>query len=109
MINNLQKSGGLSAILEAVIYIVAFIIVTEGLGGGNEVVGGVWVILLSFAALKERSFPKPLIFLGIIVGLVGILTIYPADLFTDFFVISQIIWFIWLGIFMLRNAPKSVH
>ena len=81
-------------------------IVTEGLGGGNEIVGGFWVLLLSFGALKGRSLSKPLIFLGIAVGLAGILTIYPADVFTEIFGVSQIIWFIWLGIFMLRNTPK---
>ncbi len=84
-------------------------IVTEGLGGGNEIVGGVWVLLLSIAALKGKSFSKPLVFLGCIVGSAGILTIYPADIFTEIFGLSQIIWFIWLGIFMLRNSQKSVH
>jgi len=83
-------------------------IVTEGLGGGNEIVGGIWVLLLSLASVKQKSFPKSVIFLGIVVGLAGILTIYPLDVFTEIFGISQIIWFILLGIFMLRNAPKSI-
>lgn len=83
-------------------------IVTEGLGGGNEIVGGIWVLLLSLASIKERSFPKSFIFLGVVVGLAGILTIYPLDVFTEIFGISQIIWFMLMGIFMLRNAPKSI-
>ncbi len=83
-------------------------IVTEGLGGGNEIVGGIWVLLLSLASVKQKSFPKSVIFLGIVVGLAGILTIYPLDVFTEIFGISQIVWFILLGIFMLRNAPKSI-
>ena len=83
-------------------------IVTEGLGGGNEIVGGIWVLLLSLASVKQKSFPRSVIFLGIVVGLAGILTIYPLDVFTEIFGISQIIWFILLGIFMLRNAPKSI-
>jgi len=83
-------------------------IVIEGLGGGNEIVGGIWVLLLSIASIKDKSFPKPFIFLGVLVGLAGILTIYPLDLFTEIFGLSQILWFILLGIIMLRRAPKSV-
>jgi hypothetical protein len=40
-------------------------IVTEGLGGGNEIVGGIWVLLLSLASVKQKIFPKSIIFLGI--------------------------------------------
>ncbi|MEO0527360.1 MAG: DUF4386 family protein [Bacteroidota bacterium] len=79
-------------------------IVTEGLGGGNEIVGGLWVLLLSMAALKQKSFPKYLIFLGVIVGTAGLLSLYPAEIFTEIFGLSQILWFLWLGIFMLRNS-----
>ncbi|WKV10597.1 hypothetical protein [Marivirga harenae] len=78
-------------------------IITEGLGGGNEIVGGIWVLLLSLAALKGHLFSKPLIFLGILVGVAGILTIYPLDIFTEVFGIGQIFWFLWIGIFMIRN------
>jgi len=78
-------------------------IITEGLGGGNEIVGGIWLLLLNIIALKGKLLSKPLIFLGIIVGLVGILTVYPLNLFTEIFGMSQIIWFFWIGIFMIRN------
>ncbi|MFD2185815.1 hypothetical protein [Aquimarina celericrescens] len=78
-------------------------IISEGLGGGNEIVGGIWVLLISIIALKGQLFSKPLIFLSIIVGIAGILTIYPLDFFTEIFGISQIIWFLWIGIFMMRN------
>ena len=78
-------------------------IISEGLGGGNEIVGGIWVLLLSIIALKGQLLSKPLIFLGIIVGIAGILTVYPIDLFTEIFGISQIIWFLWIGIFMIRK------
>lgn len=80
-------------------------IISEGLGGGNEVVGGIWVLFLSIIALKGQLFSKPLIFLGVLVGVAGILTIYPLEVFTEIFGISQIIWFLWLGIFMIR-APS---
>lgn len=83
-------------------------IISEGLGGGNEIVGGIWVLLLSIIALKGQLFSKPLIFLGIIVGIAGILTVYPLDLFAEIFGISQIIWFFWIGIFMIRRPLPSL-
>ncbi|MBT8181519.1 MAG: DUF4386 family protein [Eudoraea sp.] len=84
-------------------------IITEGLGGGNEIVGGIWVLLLSIVGLKGQLFSKPLNFLGILVGMAGILTIYPLDLFTEIFGISQIIWFLWIGIFMIRKSSIVVE
>ncbi len=77
--------------------------IVEALGGGNEIVGGLWVLLLSIAAFKGHSLPKTLSYLGIFVGTVGVLTVYPADVLTEIFGLSQIIWFIWLGAYMLRS------
>ena len=81
-------------------------IISEGLGGGNEIVGGIWMLLLSIIALKGQLFSKPLI---ILVGIAGILTIYPLDIFTEIFGISQIIWFLWVGIFMIRKPLTVVR
>ena len=75
--------------------------IVEGLGGGNEVVGGLWVLLLSIAALKSNKLPKALSYFGLFIGFAGILTIYPADVLTEIFGLGQIIWFAWLGIIML--------
>ena len=83
-------------------------VVAEGLGGGNEIVGGIWVLLLSLIAFKEGLFVKALNGLGILVGLAGILTVYPLEIFTEIFGISQIIWFLWIGIFMIRKPVVVV-
>jgi hypothetical protein len=80
--------------------------VVEGIGGGNEVVGGLWVLLISIAALISKEFNRAFNYLGLFVGIVGILTIYPAEVFTEIFGISQIVWFSWLGVSML-TASKS--
>lgn len=82
-------------------------IVSEGLGGGNEIIGGVWVLLLSIAAFKYSFLSKPLNLLGLLVALAGILTILPFDLFKEIFGISQIVWFIWIGISMIYKPHKS--
>ncbi|TPN88903.1 DUF4386 family protein [Aquimarina algicola] len=79
-------------------------IVAEGLGGGNEIVGGIWVLFLSSIAWKKQLFSKSLTFLGLLVGIAGVLTVYPLDIFTEIFGISQIIWFLWIGIFMIRTS-----
>lgn len=83
---------------------VAITAVVEGLGGGNEIVGGLWVLLISCAALRGGEFSKPLSYFGLAVGVAGILTVYPAEIFTEIFGLSQIVWFICLGSAMLRKS-----
>ena len=86
-------------------------VVTESIGGGNELVGGLWVLLISVAAMQEGWLPRKLNYLGYLVGIAGIATIYPHELFTEIFGVSQIVWFIWLGIFLLTQNEdnKSIH
>jgi len=78
-------------------------VVAISLGGGNEIVGGVWVLSVSLAALKAVVLSRMLNYLGCFVGIAGIATIYPEELFTAVFGLSQIIWFIWLGLVILRS------
>ncbi len=80
--------------------------IVESLGGGNEVVGGLWVLLLSVAGLKVNELPKLLNCLGLFIGSVGILTIYPAEILTEIFGLGQIVWFSWLGMAMLINSQR---
>lgn len=79
-------------------------VVAEALGGGNEVVGGIWMLLVSLISLQSKLFPKTLVFLGFAVGLAGILTIHPLAIFKEAFGITQIFWFLGIGIFMFRNS-----
>jgi len=83
-------------------------IVSEGLGGGNEIVGGIWVLLLSFLGSKKQIFSKPVNIQGYIVGLAGVLTVIPVDIFKEIFGLSQIIWFISIGIFLMRKPIKNI-
>ncbi|MGY3794646.1 hypothetical protein [Aquimarina sp. 433] len=82
-------------------------IVSEGLGGGNEIVGGIWVLLLSFLGSKKEIFSKPVNIQGFIVGLAGVLTVIPVDIFKEIFGLSQIIWFISIGVFMIRKPLED--
>ena len=78
--------------------------VVEGMGGGNEVVGGLWVLLISIAALQSQTLPKAFNVVGLFVGSVGVLTVYPADVLTEIFGVSQIVWFAWLGVNLLKSS-----
>ena len=93
---------------QAVSLWLAIITVQEALGGGNEIVGGLWVLLLSWAALRTSGLPKALNYLGVVIGLAGILTVVPNfGVLMDVFGLGQIVWFAWLGIVMLRENPSS--
>ncbi len=83
--------------------------VFEGLGGGTEILGGIWILLISWAALQAGEFPRVLNYLGVAVGVAGIISIVPAlaELFIYIFALGQIVWFIWLGIVMLRSSPSA--
>lgn len=81
--------------------------VTGGLGNGNgEILGGQWTLLVSLAALRVGGLNKGLNILGLFTGTVGIFSLLPglADL-TGAFGLSQMVWFVWLGIVLLRGNP----
>ncbi len=82
-------------------------IVFEGLGGGIETIGGLWILMISWSALRSGEFPKALNYLGLVVGVAGIVTIVPAleDL-SAVFGLGQIPWFIGLGIILLRSKEN---
>lgn len=81
--------------------------VVNGLGGGNEIVGALWVLLLSYSALRNKALPNALGYFGVSVGVIGVLTILPIDGLTDAFGVSQLMWFGWLGVVLLRQAPQA--
>lgn len=82
-------------------------LLTEALGGGIELVGGLWVLLLSISGLQQQRLDKAFHLLGMVVGVLGILTVmHTLPFLKDAFGVTQLIWFIWLGISLLR-ATKA--
>ena len=79
--------------------------ITNGLGNANgEILGGSLTLLVSLAALRTGGFPRGLNILGVLVGVVGVITIVPAlNSMVALFGLGQIAWFVWLGIVLLRN------
>jgi hypothetical protein len=79
--------------------------VANGLGNANgEILGGLWTLLVSLAALRACGLPKGLNILGLVIGMVGIITLIPSlNALTGVFGLGQIVWFVWLGIVLLRS------
>ncbi len=78
--------------------------VVNGLGGGNEIVGGLWVLLVSWAALRPEGLPRALNALGAVIGVAGLLTVVPAlEVLGAVFGLGLIAWFVWLGVVLLRG------
>ena len=78
--------------------------VVDGLGGGNEIVGGLWVLLLSWAGLRGGQLPRALNYFGVVVGAAGLVTLIPAlGEVGMLFGLGSIAWFLWVGIVMLRS------
>lgn len=82
--------------------------VSQGLGGsGGEILGGLWVLLVGFAVFRGSALPRPLGWLSLAVGAVGLLSVIPPLRDAGIaFGLLQIAWFVWLGISMLRPAER---
>jgi hypothetical protein len=78
-----------------------------GGGGGETIVNGLWFLLLSWAALRARELPRVLNYLGVVTGVAGILSVLALTDLTAVYGLGLIIWFVWLGIVMMRSNPDK--
>jgi len=78
-----------------------------GAGGGETIVSALWFLLLSWVALRARALPRVLNYLGVVTGVAGILSVLALTDLTAVYGLGLIIWFVWLGIVMLRRSPVS--
>ncbi|MCJ7641962.1 MAG: DUF4386 family protein [Desulfobacterales bacterium] len=77
-----------------------------GAGGGETAVSALWLLLLSWVALRARELPRVLNYLGVVICVAGILSVVLASLgLSAVYGLGLIIWFVWLGIVMLRSNP----
>ncbi len=83
--------------------------VTVGIDHSDRFLGCLWVSLTSWAALRTRQLSKPLNILGFVLGATGIISsVAPA--FNELgyaFGVGIIVWWIWLGIVLLRAKPDQ--
>lgn len=86
---------------------VALSAVEDALGGAIELPGGIWILLVSWATLRTGELPRALNYLGVVIGVAGILSVAPAlSEVGAIFGLGFIAWFAWAGIFMLRTSPN---
>jgi len=84
--------------------------VANGLSGaGGETLGGIWILLLSWVALRVGELPRALNYLAVVLGVAGILSTVPAlfPVLVFVFALGKVVWLIWLGIVMLRSSPSA--
>lgn len=83
-------------------------VVQEALGGGIELVGGVWVLLIGAAAWQVKVWGRGLVAFGGLVGIAGVLSCWPPlfDIVVVFG-IGQIPWFLATAWALRRpNEPR---
>jgi hypothetical protein len=84
--------------------------VADGLGGvGGEILGSTWILLVSLAALRGGELPRALNYFGVAISVAGILSVVPAlfGVLGIIFGLGKIVWYIWLGIVMLRGSTSA--
>lgn len=83
-------------------------VIQDALGGGIEIVGAVWVFLVSIAGIRSGVLGRGLCALGIATGVIGAWTLLPAvaDAATAMFGIAFIVWFVWAGVVLLRGQRR---
>jgi hypothetical protein len=76
----------------------------------GEILGGLWVLLVSIAGLRSNQFSRAMGWFGMVVGAVGLASVIPAlaDL-AVLFGLVQIAWFVWLGVALLRTGERSAR
>jgi hypothetical protein len=81
--------------------------VTLGIDSSDRFLGCLWVLLISWAALRAGGLPRALNYLGIVLGVAGLIST-AAPVLKDLgvaFGLGVIVWWIWLAIVLLRSNP----
>jgi len=79
--------------------------VLAGLVERVEVLGGLWILLVTWEALRAGAPPRALNYLGLAVSVAGIATAVPAlAVLKIIFRVGELVWGVWLGIAMFRKS-----
>ncbi|PKQ15725.1 MAG: hypothetical protein CVT67_08390 [Actinobacteria bacterium HGW-Actinobacteria-7] len=85
--------------------------ITNALGGaGGEFLGGLWVLLVSWIALRSGALPKALGWLGMVIGVSGLASVVPPVHDAAYaFGLLQIVWFVWIGVALMRTKATQAE
>ena len=77
---------------------------------GNELVGGIWILLVSIGGLLTARLPRRLNVVGVVTALAGLVTVVPDfEAVEMVFGLGSIVWFIGVGLSLLRlREPAEV-
>lgn len=80
-----------------------------GGGGGETLASSLWFLLFGWAALRAKELPRGLNYLGVVIGVAGIVSVVLAALgLMVVYGLGLILWLVWLGIVMLRKNPVAM-
>jgi hypothetical protein len=82
--------------------------VLAALVGRIAMVGGIWMLLVTWSAVLAGRLPRALNALGVVVGVAGVLTVVPAlEGLGIGFRLGEVVWGVWLGIVMFRGSRSA--
>ena len=83
--------------------------VEQGLGGGNEIAGGFWLLSAGIAGWFARTLPGPVAALGVLTGIGGLATLLPpfGDAAGAVFGLGAIAWFVAVGAVLLGSKDAA--
>jgi hypothetical protein len=85
--------------------------VSSALGGaGGEILGGLWILLVSVVALRGGALPKLLGWFGIVFGVAGLVSVIPPlhDA-AIVFGLMLIVWFVWVGVTLVATKATAAE
>lgn len=80
-------------------------LVENGLGGGNEIAGGVWALVVGVATLVTGQLSRAFGWASLVIGIAGLATIVPGlrEVAGALFGLGYIGWFAWVGLALWRR------
>ncbi len=83
--------------------------VAQALGGaGGEILGGLWVLLVSVVALRSCALPKLLGWFGAGIGVTGLVSVIPPLHDASMLVgVMLIAWFVWVGVVLTKTKAAA--
>lgn len=83
-------------------------LMTAALGGGIELVGGLWILLFSLSGLRQASNNAKLHWLGLFTGSFAVLSVFHTlPYLKEAFGLSQLVWQLWFGIVLLSKMQAE--
>jgi hypothetical protein len=79
-------------------------------GAGGEILGGLWVLLVSWLVVRGGALPKALGWLGMAIGVAGLVSaVPPLHDAAIAFGLLQIVWLGWLGVVLMRTKASAAE